>query len=272
MPASTLATARASASHLAATTAAASLPQAALPWARRPQLVAGREPALELRLEAGGGWIEAYVDMVHGEDQYTLSLDVELEMDAEAEAEDGQQQGEAGQQAPGAAAEHAAACGTAVGQRAGKAADGGAATDAEEETEAEAQAACMPPLRVRILSDCALEVLDSDGGGGGPDTTREWRAPAATVEQMFERGLLRHAEKKPEVLLQGRELPSAAEMAAQATRLLEATLRRAVERAKAAGTYEVTVDMANDALDEVEREFGLPPRSKKRREPLPPAT
>jgi hypothetical protein len=267
MPASTLATARASASHLVATTAAASLPQAALPWARRPQLVAGWEPALELRLEAGGDWIEAYVDMVHGEDQYTLSLDVELEM--EAEAEDGQQQGEAGQQAPGVAAEDAAACGSAGEQRVGLAANSGAATGADEETGAEA--ACMPQLRVHILSDCALEVLDSDGGGGGPDTTREWRAPAATAEQMFERGLLRHAEKKPEVLLQGRELPSAAEMAAQATRLLEATLRRAVERAKAAGTYEVTVDMANDALDEVEREFGLPPRSNKRRQPSPPA-
>ena len=187
-----------------------------------------------MRLEAGGDWLEACVDMVHGEDQYTLSLDVEVE------AEDG---------APG---------GGAGGREAG--------TGAEGEAEAAVEA-CMPQLRVRILSDCALEVLDSDGGGGGHSATYEWRAPANSVEQVFERTLLRQAEVRPEVLLQAGERPSAAEMAATASHVLQEVLRRAMALAAAAGTREVTGGMANAVLDEVEREFGLRPRS---RPPPPP--
>ena len=311
-----------------------SLLQAALPWARRPLLEVGSEPGLEVRMEAGGDWLSAFVDMVHGDDQYTIAVLVDLAME---EGEEGlEEEGEerereeaaAGQQAEvGAAVARAAAAAAADGIAEGTAEPGGSASAADcaaeggggeqeaaheaaqvhEPVQEQEQKPCvaadeadeldsavaeglaavaearargdMPQLRVRILSDSAFEVLDSDGGSSdssGSTMTGAWRLPATSLAEIFERQLLRQAERRPEVLLRqqqqqqgARVLPSAAEVAAAASWMLEEAVRRAIAMAAEAGSREVTEEMATVAMAEVASEAGLPPLSKKARQAPP---
>ena len=204
--------------------------QAALPWAR-PQLQVGS--ALELRQEPGSGWLHFEVSEVHGDEhQYTLQhTDDDYEVARLGLLPD----------------EEAAAAGDSSG--------GG--------TEAAEAEVVVCQVRIRLLSDSALEVLDSDGSSSQPADIWQWRQAAGSLEQLLERGLLQMAERGP--LPAGVELPTAADAAAAAADKLREVITRATQQAHEAGTLTITLDMVNAVMAQMAHEMGQPPP------PLPPA-
>ena len=137
----------------------------------------------ELEVAIEGGWVAVQVADVHPDHQYTLVVHPAEEYDA----------------APEQAEADAAAGAADAGQ-------GPADAEGDE----------VLALRVRIVSDSLLEVLDSDGSEpeGGSERC-QWRPAPTSLSQMFSNAFLDIARRQP--LPRGVELPSADDMAAMMT-------------------------------------------------------
>lgn len=169
------------------------LTQPALPWAPRPLTIGA-----ELEVDIEGGWISAEVAESHGDHQYTLLVHPVDEDDAlPAQAQEGDL-------AAGAAA---AAAGSGEADAPGGSAGGPAAADEDG-----AEGTEVLEMRIRIVSDSLLDVLDSDGGEEGGSMRCHWRPAATSIQEMFSRAFLNLAQRQP--LPKGVELPSADQLAA----------------------------------------------------------
>lgn len=138
----------------------------------------------ELEVEFEGGWVAVQVADVHPDHQYTLVVHPADERDAAPEQ---------------AEADAAAGAADAAGQ-------GPADVEGDE----------VLALRVHIVSDSLLDVLDSDGSEpeGGSERCH-WRTAPTSLSQMFSNAFQDMARRQP--LPQGVELPSADDMAAMMT-------------------------------------------------------
>ncbi|PRW59369.1 hypothetical protein C2E21_2269 [Chlorella sorokiniana] len=172
-----------------------------------------------LEVEIEGGWVEVEVAEAHGQHQYTL---VVLTPDDE----------------DGAAA----------------AAAGAAAAAEAQGAEGEEQLA----MRVRIVSDSQLEILDSDGSvpeeGGG--VLYHWRRAPDNIAAMFSNAFKDLARRQP--LPKGVQLPSADDMAALMAQKLAELVQRSVAHTAEAGSQVVEVDSVFAAMAGMATEMGMP--------------
>ena len=140
----------------------------------------------------------------HGDHQYTLVVHQTDEYDAAVV------QPEAGAAAGAPVAAGGGDAGAPDGQAAGSAAASAGAAAAAAEDGAEGEE--VLDMRVRIVSDSLLDVLDSDGESAGGSMRCHWRPAPTSMQEMFSRAFLNLAERQP--LPRGVELPSADQLAA----------------------------------------------------------